>query len=176
LFIFPAFLSIASIDEYARSENLFTKDLLVLVLMSAALVVAGRVLSSAAKKDSNVVGKIYDGSTLVVFGTIFIWIIVWLFVHNLLPNTPDMATMITLVIYTIAGLLAYFAGLFGHDKARRVYGAGLLAFVVARLLFVDVWDMELFGRVLTFFVIGTLLMSTAFYSRKIKMTSQVSQQ
>jgi hypothetical protein len=132
LFIFPAFLSIASIDEYARSENLFTKDLLVLVLMSAALVVAGRVLSSAAKKDSNVVGKIYDGSTLVVFGTIFIWIIVWLFVHNLLPNTPDMATMITLVIYTIAGLLAYFAGLFGHDKARRVYGAGLLAFVVAR--------------------------------------------
>ena len=33
---------------------------------------------------------------------------------------------------------------------------------------VDVWDMELFGRVVTFIAIGVLLMSTAFVTRKNK--------
>jgi hypothetical protein len=38
--------------------------------------------------------------------------------------------------------------------------------VVARLLLVDVWSMELSGRVITFFVIGALLMSTAFLTKR----------
>jgi uncharacterized membrane protein len=81
-------------------------------------------------------------------------------------STPDLATMTTLIIYTVIGLVAYFAGLYGNDTARRVYGTVLLAFVVVRLLFIDVWEMELFGRVITFFAIGILLMSTAFLTKK----------
>lgn len=71
----------------------------------------------------------------------------------------DTAVMIALAIYTIAGIGAYFSG-------RRVYGGLLLGFVIARLLLVDVWRMELTGRIITFFLVGALLMSTAFLSRK----------
>ena len=85
-----------------------------------------------------------------------------------MSSTPDMATMATLMIYTILGLIAYFAGLYGNDMARRTYGMALLAFVVVRLLLIDVWNMELFGRVVTFLAIGVLLMSTAFLTKKKK--------
>ena len=85
-----------------------------------------------------------------------------------MSDTPDMATMTTLVIYTIFGLIAYFSGLYGDDLARRTYGIALLAFVVIRLIIVDVWQMELFGRVITFLAIGVLLMSTAFLTKKKK--------
>ncbi len=80
----------------------------------------------------------------------------------------DMAVMASLIIYTIVGLIAYFAGLNGNDLARRTYGIVLLSFVVVRLIFIDVWGMELFGRVVTFLAIGVLLMSTAFVTKKKK--------
>jgi hypothetical protein len=77
-----------------------------------------------------------------------------------------MATMLALIIFTIAGLISYFNGLSINDLARRTYGMVLIGFVVIRLLFIDVWNMELFGRVLTFLTIGVLLMCTAFVTKK----------
>ena len=45
-----------------------------------------------------------------------------------MKGTPDIATMVTLIIFTIFGLISYFAGLYGNDMARRTYGMVLLAF------------------------------------------------
>jgi len=90
-----------------------------------------------------------------------------------MPLTQDIATLVALTVYTIAGLVAYFIGLFRSDTARRVYGAALLIFVVARLLVVDVWSMALSGRVITFFVIGILLMSTAFLTKRKSVGRQI---
>jgi hypothetical protein len=49
-----------------------------------------------------------------------------------------------------------------------IYGGVLIGVVVGRLLLVEVWDMALAGRIVTFFIIGTLLMSTAFIGRRPK--------
>ncbi len=167
LFIVPAILSFESVVNYATSRELFTEDFFVLVLMAIALIISGRIITyfSLQKDDGK---EINAGSLLVVFGTFYIGYIIWEFIHILMIGEPDMATMATLVIYTILGLIAYFAGLYGNDIARRTYGMALLAFVVIRLIFVDVWNMELFGRVITFLVIGILLMSTAFLTKKKK--------
>lgn len=43
---------------------------------------------------------------------------------------------------------------------------GLLAFTVVHLLLIDVWNMDLTGRIITFFLVGALLMGTAFMSKK----------
>ncbi|MBI4021961.1 MAG: hypothetical protein HY372_01255, partial [Candidatus Andersenbacteria bacterium] len=48
----------------------------------------------------------------------------------------------------------------------RLYGAVLLGFVVLRLLFIDVWKLALTGRIITFFLVGALLVSTAFLGRR----------
>jgi uncharacterized membrane protein len=103
-----------------------------------------------------------------MFGIFYFMYLIWEVVHIAMERAPDMATMTTLVIYTIFGIIAYFSGLYGGDMARKTYGTALLAFVVVRLIVVDVWDMELFGRVVTFLAIGVLLMSTAFLTKRKK--------
>lgn len=167
LFIAPIMLSLASVFKYSNSRELFTEDFFVIALIAIALIVAGRLIThlSGENKETK---EVDAGSVLVVLGTFYIGYIIWQFIHILMSTEPDMATMATLVIYTILGLVAYFAGLYGNDIARRTYGMALLAFVVVRLLFIDVWNMELFGRVVTFLAIGVLLMSTAFLTKKNK--------
>jgi len=167
LFIVPALLSFTSMGNYGMSPELFTKDFSVLILMAVALIFAGRFIDRANSNFEPTVEK-KAGAVLIVFGTLYIWFTIWVFIHILMRDTPDMATMVTLLIYTVAGLTAYFAGLYGNDAARRFYGAALLVFVVGRLVLIDVWTMELFGRVITFFAIGILLMSTAFLTKKKK--------
>lgn len=165
LFFAPIILSFSSMVKYLAAHELFTKDFFVLIFLAIFLIFAGRLIRAAEEK-----GQEKDGSSVwaaaIVFGTLYLWFTVWCFMHILMPETPDMATLATLVIYTIAGLWAYFAGLYGNDISRRVYGAALLIFVVVRLLLIDVWSMELFGRVITFFAIGILLMSTAFLTKR----------
>lgn len=165
LFFAPVMLSFASMTRYLGSQELFTKDFFVLIILALALIFAGRLIGNVergnATKESSPVWM-----SAVIFGTVYIWFLIWGFMHILLAFAPDIATLVTLVIYTVAGLWAYFDGLYGDDTARRVYGTTLLVFVVARLLFVDVWAMELFGKVVTFFAIGILLMSTAFLTKR----------
>jgi len=71
--------------------------------------------------------------------------------------------MISLMVYTIIGLICYFYGLTNEKNGLRLYGGALVGFVVGRLLLVDVW---IAGRIITFFLIGTLLVGTAFLGRK----------
>lgn len=166
LFFAPILLSFTSMTRYLVAKELFTKDFFVLLILSLSLIVAGRLIGSVEKENPTREGSSQVWPSAVILGTVYLWFIIWCFLHISLPDAPDMATFITLVIYTIAGLWAYFVGLYSTDTARRVYGAVLLIFVVARLLLVDVWAMALSGRVITFFAIGILLMSTAFLTKR----------
>jgi hypothetical protein len=85
--------------------------------------------------------------------------------RSTIQNT-DTAVTICLIIYTIIGLIFYLKGQFKSSKTLRLYGAILLGFVVGRLLIIDVWKMALSGRITIFFLVGILLMSTAFLGRK----------
>jgi Predicted membrane protein (DUF2339) len=169
LFFVPILLAFASMTRYLNSQELFTGDFFVLLILALSLIFAGRLVGNVergnATKTSSPVWQ-----AAIIFGTVYIWFVIWSFVHILIPppNT-DMATFVALAIYTVVGLWAYFDGLYGNDTARRVYGAMLLIFVVVRLLAVDVWAMkDILSRVITFFSIGILLMSTAFFSKKKK--------
>ncbi len=173
LFVIPAVLSYLSMAHYANSSQLFSADFFVLALLAFALICVGRFISMAAKhvqiKEDN-----DAGSYIGVIGTLYVWFILWRFIHILMLQSPDIATMIALIIFTLVGLGVYFNGLYGENKARRVYGVALLSFVVLRLLFVEVWNMELFGKVITFVTIGVLLMSTAFITKKKKHELEIN--
>ncbi|MFZ2149563.1 MAG: DUF2339 domain-containing protein [Minisyncoccia bacterium] len=167
VFIFPVVLSVSSMMSYANSAELWSADFFALLLVAVALISAGRILNHLETPNKEE-GEINLGSMFIVLGTFYIGYILWQFIHISMRGEQDIATMITLIIFTIFGLLAYFSGLYGNDMARRTYGMALLAFVVIRLVFKDVWDMELFGRVVTFLAIGVLLMSTAFLTKRKK--------
>jgi uncharacterized membrane protein len=171
LFFFPGFLVLQSIGNYPDMiqtpelfhEHFFLIALFVLVL--GALGLSMRLMSTVDEKG--VSDPDHDLSKLyLVTGSVFGYVLLWLFLHQALEEGT--ATMIALALYTVAGIAAYLSGREYASKGLRVYGGVLLGFVVGHLLLVDVWQMELFFRIITFFVIGALLMATAFVGRKRK--------
>jgi len=167
LFAIPIFLSINTIVKFSNATLPFTEDFFVLFILAFTLIFTGRYLTNGSIENKDNI-ELKSSGVYLVLGMMYLGYIIWQLVHIFLIDTPDFGTMVSLMIFTVIGLVAYFNGLYTKDMTRRTYGTVLIAFVVSRLLIVDVWDMELFGRVITLIVIGVMLMSTAFITRKNK--------
>ncbi|MBI5732844.1 DUF2339 domain-containing protein, partial [Candidatus Jorgensenbacteria bacterium] len=166
LLIGPAVLSFESMNSSVWATSIWHKDFFVLFVMALMLLGLGiyflrRVKESGDKESSQI------NAAFIYAGSIYVYILLWLSLHALLIN-DDTAVMMSLVFYTIVGIITYFYGRKNNKRGFRIYGGLLLGFVVARLLFIDVWRMELTGRITTFFLIGALLVGTAFLGRKKK--------
>ena len=95
----------------------------------------------------------------VVIGA-YLTALVWL-IPNAVLTDDGYAVTVSLLIYTISGLLGYSLGRVHSLRALKIGGIVLLAGVIARLGLVDVWQMELFWRIITFFGVGTLFIVAA---------------
>ncbi len=104
-------------------------------------------------------------STVFCAAVIHSLLLIWLSLHAAIVS-DDVATTVSLVVFTILGLSSFVYGRASQHIHFKYAGGILLAFVVGRLLLVDVWDMSLLERFITFFMVGILLISTAFYGRK----------
>lgn len=163
LLIGPAILSIESITAQEWRYSVLHEHFFVLLLLASVLCGLGAFF---AKKTENESEQDKMGSALLlIFGSIYYYALLWLGLHAGLQNN-DTAVMIALAVYTIIGIGCYFYKEADVSNHVRLYGGVLLGFVVVRLLIVDVWNMALTGRIITFFIIGLLLISTAFLWRK----------
>lgn len=167
LMIGPALLSLSSIFSSAWQEGIFHKDFTIIILMAAALMGLGlmyRYIDKVSEKENNGYPRIYI--PLLIIGSIYVYILIWKIFHFVLLDY--LAVMISLIIYTIIGIGSYTIGRHLNMKAVYYYGGALLMFVVGRLILVDVWEMDLAGRVVTFISIGVLFIMTAFIGKKQK--------
>jgi uncharacterized membrane protein len=89
--------------------------------------------------------------------------LVWLIAHALL--TVGIATTLCLVFYTLVGLGLYIFGKVKGHKYVALCGAAVITGVVMRLLGVELWALSVTARIITFFIIGILLISTAFITK-----------
>jgi hypothetical protein len=90
-----------------------------------------------------------------VYALMWIWKVFFaLFIGDFL------APMFTLFVYSIVGMAAYITGEIQKRTILHRFGLGVLIFVVGRLLMVEIWNMELTGRIITFFVIGLLFIGS----------------
>lgn len=70
------------------------------------------------------------------------------------------------VVVAAYGLLLVVAGVITRTRLNRLLGLLLLALVVLKLYFADVWMMDRLSRILAFSALGALLLATSFfYSR-----------
>jgi uncharacterized membrane protein len=158
LFIFPIILSLGNIISSSWDSGFVHTDLFVLLTL-----VAGLLLSAQAVREQYRLGTFTETSTADVLSSFaggYLVLLVWLMTHSALDE--DVATFVSLVIYTIAGMSLYVRGVTVSSYNLKVWGGILIGLVVGRLLLIDVWEMEIGGRIVTFFVIGLLLISTAF--------------
>lgn len=164
LLIWPVILSVESITSRAWITNIIHKDFFVLLILGLTFLMLGLFFLRRAREVEGK-GAQQLSVILLIVGSIYFYALLWLSLHAGFRN-DNSAVMIALVVYTIIGLISYFYGLANEKKGLRIYGGALIGLVVGRLLLVDVWKMELAGRIVTFFLIGALLVSTAFFGKK----------
>lgn len=160
----PVVLSLGSINSTAWDIGVLHKDFFVLFVLAATFLYLYLFFSVQTQgvKDEEV--QQYN-SILLTVGSIYAYVLYWLSLHAGFDD-KNTATTISLITYTIIGIASYFHGLKNNNKGFRLYGSVLIGFVVVRLLLIDIWFMELGGRIVTFFLMGALLMSTAFLGKK----------
>jgi hypothetical protein len=160
----PVMISFSSVISPSWRDGIFHSDFAVLFILAVTLMGLGYYLWEKFRlqktAEENQMGPI-----LLVIGSIYAYAIIWLSLHAMaIPD--DLAVTVALIIYTVVGLGFYLVGRKEDKPMASGYGGVLLAFVVGRLLVVDVWGMDIVGRVVVFLAIGVLLISTAFIGRK----------
>ncbi|MFA5012965.1 MAG: DUF2339 domain-containing protein [Candidatus Paceibacterota bacterium] len=165
----PVILSINSISKYSHQSEAVTNELFSLTILMLALFGTGlffwNKIKEAGKLDYTWVNNVW-----IILGSGYFYVLLWMFLQKIF-FASDVAATITLIVYTIVGLVVYFYGKWNERMGFRVYGQILLGFVVLRLLLVDLGNMEIVGKIITLFLIGLLLLSTAFLGKK-KTTEQ----
>jgi len=172
LFAGPLALSAESFTSLAWRTSVFHDDFSVLALMGIVFFGLG-LFFLREKMERKVSGAEKLILVFLTIGAVYFFSLLWLSLHAGLQS-KDFATMIALFVYTIVGIAVYIYGQTHNYKVLRVYGGLLLGFVVGRLLLVEVWSMELTERIIIFFLIGALLMSTAFLGRKKRIANKIS--
>lgn len=161
LFAVPMLLSLESMVSYSWNSGIIHGDFFVILILSLVLAIVGLFMREQAVSSGD---QEQSGMTLIFFGVAYGLALVWLVLHALFFD-DDLATMLSLTVYTILGLISFFLGKVKDDRGMKIVGGVLLGLVAGRLLIVDVWAMDLFGKIITFLVIGTLFVSTAFFGK-----------
>ena len=155
-------LSLPSLISSSWVGGIFHNDMLVLVTVGLTLAIVGLVLQG--QKDTELSSPEEYTSWQLILGSLYGYALIWLILHATL--SVNVATMFSLIMYIVCGLTAYFYGSFRQSKTIRAYGVVVLLVTTARLLLIDVWLLDLPGRIITFFSIGVLLLSTAFIRKR----------
>lgn len=147
--------------DQAQILGLFT---VITILVLIALGLRRRYHSENAEARNKVLD--WSNALLTVAGLYTVGYL-WCLSHSIL--TGEKAVTLALFVYTLVGLFLYQYGhKVGKIELRRA-GQLLLAFVVLRLLLVDVWEMELLWRIVTFLGIGILFIGTALLEKPRKV-------
>lgn len=163
LIIGPSILSLQSIGAN-WSSTIPWEHFFALFILSGTLLLLGLFFWSLHKED----GEASLANNLFLWGSLFAYVLLWLSLHAVMDK--DTATTVCLVVYTLIGLASYAYGKMNENKGMHYYGGALLAFTVGHLLLIDVWNMAMSGKIITFFLVGALLMGTAFMSKKKNLT------
>jgi hypothetical protein len=169
LLVLPVVLSLESFVSSAWYSGFLHWDFVTLVTVAGALGVVGLVYK---KTKASTGTKNYWAEALIGLAFLYVLSIIWLALHSVLSE--DAATTVSLIVYTLLGISFLLLGRVKDSHFWQLCGGVLLGAVVLRLLLIDVWQMDLVGRIITFFVIGTLLISTAFI-KKVKKETEVTQ-
>jgi uncharacterized membrane protein len=153
-----AVVQLAAIAESLRAladgDPLFWPVLLApLLLLLSERIGAARLAGAAFYPRSAQVGSI-------ITGVLWLWLLVWKLAA---ANTQGFLVTISWSVLAAAVLTAGFAL---RERTYRLLGLAILAAAVGRIFLVDVWELQTVYRILSFLVLGVLLVASGFlYNR-----------
>lgn len=155
-FIIPGIMAFESITGY-WGHTLWQNHFYSLIIISLSFFLSGIYFYEKHREKGK---PLHEASiVLTIIGSVFGLVLIWKVFHTVYI-AENIASMIILFIYTALGLGAYVYGEMQKRTVVNKFGLGLLIFVMGRLLIVEVWNMELTTRIITFFLIGLLFIGS----------------
>lgn len=114
-----------------------------------------------------------EKSYIAIYGyltTIFSFTLIWK-ISQLVFASDTYARFIVLTIYTIIGVFIYITGKLKNNTYAHSLGGVIMLFVAARLLFAETIQMETAGKIITYFIVGIVFISTIFFEN-LKFSSK----
>ncbi|MGW8184483.1 MAG: DUF2339 domain-containing protein [Candidatus Moraniibacteriota bacterium] len=152
-------------NYYGAQVTNINSDLLVLFLLCIMAFViaifAMQVFQKNEDKQLNLV-RFYG-----LFGGFYAVMLTWIMTH-LIFTDQTFATIASLIVYTVVGVIFYVVGKKNDYGFYKSVGGVLFGIVLIRLFFVEFAGMDIVGKIITFFVVGILLVSTTFIGGKNK--------
>lgn len=100
------------------------------------------------------------GIVSIVAGVLWLWLLVWKIV-----SAASEGFLIT-VSWSVLASLVLALGFLLRERPYRLLGLAILAASVARIFLVDVWELQTIYRIVSFLVLGGLLVASGFlYNR-----------
>ena len=171
LFAVPALLSfgaLGSMEYGAGASALFEAYPMSLYVFLIAIITTAEFLRRFFKENYT---EIKD-TLIAMWGFVGLWVIllVWFVPHVLIDS--DIASLVSIAIYTLVGLMLYFNNHpRQHDRLHKA-GTYVLVGVIIRLLLVEIWQLEVAIRIAVFVMVGVALVITAYkYSHKKNLNS-----
>jgi len=164
-FILPFMLSFESITSPWRETN----DMVIGTVVTTSFLLSGVYFYYQNKENEKTIHTLSLGLSIIggIYGLIWIWQIL-----DSLFMGEYTARVISLFLYTIIGLSCYITGEIKLRKILQRFGLGILIYVIGRLLIVEVWDMELVPRIITFFLIGLMFIGSVLLRKTAKNHAQ----
>lgn len=169
LLAWPAVLSLENIVRLMQNNKFDVltsntaiasiKDLLVLAVLMG-------VFGVVASVSYRIFPRLKEGSVSPVSLTKWFFVgytllFIWFLLHTAIPQYY-MASMVSLVLFTGVGLYLYVKGTLRARSSMRELGMVLFIIVLGRLFLVEFWTMNIVEKIITFFIVGALFLSTSF--------------
>lgn len=161
----PIVLSFNSVSTSSWSFGIWHNDFVVMLLITVCACSIGFLVSKIETEADKEMLQARLSTLYYIGGGIYAATLVWLALHAG-DGGQNIGTFIALTVYTLVGLGYYFLGKRNTNPLYTKIGSIVVGLVIARLILADVWTLNTTGRILTFFVIGALVMSTAFFNSK----------
>ena len=81
--------------------------------------------------------------------------------------SDDTASLLLSVSYLLYGGILIWIGILKKYVGFRMFGLGLISFVILKTYLVDIWDFEEITRILAFVILGIFVLIISFYYSKI---------
>ncbi len=163
--VVPILLSLNSVSSWAWRDGLLDTDAIVLYLLAGvsfllALYLEGQRGNASEQERTLLTNGVHVAS--IVSG-VYTTIVVWRVSGVVIPG--DAGVMLALFVYTLVALFFYISAMQTKKHWQKIVAGVYFWIVIGRLLLVDVWNMDLPYRVVTFGAIGVSLIVVAWYTR-----------
>lgn len=167
LFLLPLLLSLQSFAPLGWTPGPLSPDAvgfgsIIILLILSALGFRRHVYGERGERASLLVISRVALAAALMWSVLYVWSLT----HSLV--LPTEAVSLALFIYTVSGLGAYLYGVRRGARDVRYVGIVLLALVVARLVIIDMHNMEQIWKIVTFLGVGALFIAAALLERNAK--------